>query len=256
MHNKQVSSFYNSIASHYEEDYEEPVWTLYNDITWHNLKKHLPKPGSLILDAGGGTGLWSRKLARLGYKVVCTDISPKMLKTGKIKAKKLKIKFKQADICNMSQFKSNTFNLVIAQGDVISYCQNPDKAIKELKRLTKKNSKIIISVNTFFSALNNLITNNKFDQIDLLLKTGNTDDIIPKHHFKISELKQLIKKHNLKLESIIGKFSLINNIPTKKLNQLLNNKDNYNKILALETKFNSNPELLTKANHIEIVCSR
>lgn len=259
MQNKKVSKHYNKIAKHYEQDYNEPIWNLYNDITWYNIKQHLPK-NKLILDAGGGTGLWSRKLAKLNYQVICTDISSKMLSTGKKLAKKekIKIKFKKSDICNMHQFKANTFNLVLAQGDVVSYCENPEKAIKELKRVAKKNAKIIISIDNFYSAIQRLLLHNKQDQIPNLLQTQKTDilNLFSQHNFKIKEIKQLLKKHNLKLISLTGKPVLINKGSHRKINEFLQNKNNYKTALDLELKFNKTPELLGSAGHLEIVCQK
>jgi ubiquinone/menaquinone biosynthesis C-methylase UbiE len=35
----------------------------------------------------------------------------------------------------MNEFKDNTFDLAIAEGDPVSYCSNPDQAISELARV-------------------------------------------------------------------------------------------------------------------------
>ena len=65
------TKFYNKIAEKYEEVYTTPFWNLYHEITWQHVKKYLPKNKKHpILDAGGGTGYWSRKLAELGFNVV------------------------------------------------------------------------------------------------------------------------------------------------------------------------------------------
>ena len=75
--------FHDKIAETYEKSYKEPYWQLYFAVTWHHLQKFLPKTqGAKILDAGGGTGVWSRKLAAVGYDVICYDLSEKMLEMG------------------------------------------------------------------------------------------------------------------------------------------------------------------------------
>jgi ubiquinone/menaquinone biosynthesis C-methylase UbiE len=72
--------YHDKIAEEYESSYSEPYWRLYFDVTWHNLKKYLPKKkGARILDAGGGTGYWSRKLAKRDFYVVCSDVAQRML---------------------------------------------------------------------------------------------------------------------------------------------------------------------------------
>ena len=77
---EKVKKFYNKIAEKYDRQFETPYWKLYHEITWNNIKEFLPKrKNALILDAGGGTGYWAIKLAKLGYKVILTDISEEML---------------------------------------------------------------------------------------------------------------------------------------------------------------------------------
>ena len=58
--------------------FQTPYWELYSEVIWQNIKKFLPKKkGAKILDAGGGTGYWAIRLAKLGHKVVLTDIAEK-----------------------------------------------------------------------------------------------------------------------------------------------------------------------------------
>lgn len=150
----QSTIFHDKIAKDYESEFTGYYWKLYFDVTFANLKEYLPKKHSLILDVGGGTGYWSRKFAKLGYKVICTDIAQKMLDVGVklAKRKKLtsKIQFKNADIMDMHDFKDNSFDFVLAEGDPVGYCGNPNKAIKELSRVAKKGSFVVVSVDGFF----------------------------------------------------------------------------------------------------------
>ena len=48
---KQVKDVYNHQAESYDEEYDVPYYRLYHEITWHNIKRFLPKrQNSLILD--------------------------------------------------------------------------------------------------------------------------------------------------------------------------------------------------------------
>lgn len=70
------TKFHNEIAQKYEKEYQTPYWNLYHEVSWKHIKKYLPKDKKYpILDAGGGTGYWSRKLAELGFNVVCSDVA-------------------------------------------------------------------------------------------------------------------------------------------------------------------------------------
>lgn len=253
------TKFHNKISKEYEKEYQTPYWNLYNEITWHHIKKYLPKEKKYpILDAGGGTGYWSRKLAKLGFSVVCSDIAKEMLKTGKetIKNTSLeeKIDFVFSDITNMKEFKNNSFSMVIAEGDPVGYCGSPQKAIKELTRVARKGASIIVSVDGFLSMIGNVIKNNKLEQLPKLLKTHLSDFFgeFPQYHFTVDELKQMYSQNNIAIKSIIGKTIFTGFIPQEKRNKLLSNKNFYKKILKLEIQFNSDPSLIGVASHIEI----
>jgi ubiquinone/menaquinone biosynthesis C-methylase UbiE len=157
---KNKSTFYyNRVAEKYEDTrFKTRYGKLYTEITWGNIKRFLPRKGSLILDAGGGTGFFARKLAKSGYRVVLTDISKNMLKTAESLAKKeglqSKIEFKLSDIANMKEFKDNIFDFVLSNKNVASYSPKPEKAIRELSRVAKKGAHVYVEVNGFFREIN------------------------------------------------------------------------------------------------------
>jgi ubiquinone/menaquinone biosynthesis C-methylase UbiE len=252
--------FHDKIATKYESAYKNPYWNLYSEITWHNLKKYLPKKKkAIILDAGGGTGLWSRKLAKLGFNVVCSDVAQKMLDVGMKSAKKekldKKIEFKYADITNMKDFKNNSFDMVIAQGDPVGYCGNPKKAIKELSRVAKRGVHISVSIDSFYSVLGRLLFNKDFKQIDKLLKTHITEfrGKYPQYNFTIDELKKMFESAGLKVIDVIGKPIFTRFIPREKLNKMLLNKKFFNKMLEIENRFNNEPSIVGLSGHIQII---
>ena len=85
----KVREFYEKTAEDYDKEYDAPRWKLYHEIAWENIKRFLPKRrNGLILDAGGGTGYWAIKLAKLGYRIVLTDISESMLKVAERKTRR------------------------------------------------------------------------------------------------------------------------------------------------------------------------
>ncbi|MFA4960143.1 MAG: class I SAM-dependent methyltransferase [Candidatus Pacearchaeota archaeon] len=252
--------FHDKIAENYESNYSSNYWKFYQDITYGNLKKYLPKKNSLILDAGGGTGFWSRKLAKQNYRLICTDISQKMLDTGVKIAKKEKtsekIKFLNSDITNMKEFTDNFFDLAIAEGDPVGYCENADKAIKELSRVTKKGKYVIISIDSYFSRLNRMVAKQDFKQLGLLEskhKTSFSDGSYYEHDFTIRELKNLFEKNNLDVIEIIGKLVFIRSIPREEIEEVLSNKKMYKNLLKLELKYNSEPSIIGLSGHIQIV---
>jgi 2-polyprenyl-3-methyl-5-hydroxy-6-metoxy-1,4-benzoquinol methylase len=74
-HLKKVVAHHDWWSETYDSEYFEH-FALYHRVTLDNIKRFLPREkDAIILDAGGGTGICSVELAKLGYRVVLTDIS-------------------------------------------------------------------------------------------------------------------------------------------------------------------------------------
>jgi len=252
--------FHDNLASKYESEYSGYYWKLYFDITLNHIKKFLPKKKCNILDAGGGTGFWSRKLAKLGHKVTCTDIAQKMLDTGcsiseKEKLNK-KIDFVNADIMDMRQFKDNSFDFVLAEGDPVGYCGDPNKAIKELSRVAKKGSYVVVSIDSFFSRMNKMVSRANFKELNMLEKNHQTT--FPgggylEHDFTVEEFKSLFEENGLKVINIIGKPVFARSIPRDEVEKILSSKKIYDQILKLELRYNNEPSIIGMSSHIQII---
>ena len=252
--------YHDKIAEEYESSYSEPYWRLYFDVTWHTLKKYLPgTEGARILDAGGGTGYWSRKLAERGFYIVCSDISERMLEVGFKLAERenfeKKIEFKFADITDMSCFVENSFDMVLAQGDPVGYCGNPQKAIGELSRVAKIGAYVSVSVDSFYPQLGRLLSNNNFEQINTLLENHLTEFSggFPQYNFKVDELKTMFEKSGLEVIEVTGKFIFTRFIQRERLNELLSDNKFYRKMFELETTFNNDPSIVGLSIHIAMI---
>lgn len=55
-------------------------------VNWHYIKKYLPENGC-VLDNGAGPGKYSMELAKAGYKVTLTDLTPKLVEIAEKKHK-------------------------------------------------------------------------------------------------------------------------------------------------------------------------
>lgn len=253
---KEVKEFYNKIAREYDKQYETPYWKLYHEITWSNIKKFLPKKkGALILDAGGGTGYWAIKLAKLNYRVVLTDISEEMLKVAELKVKKEKLEdritIKKADITNMACFPSNHFDMALAEGDPVSYCLKPKKAVRELARVIKFKAHVIVSVDSKYPAISKLIAESSFDKLPAFIKSGVLKKEYKCQTFTPEELRKIFENAGLKVVRIIGKPVLVQLISKEKRDGLI--KKWFRKILNLELKFCDKSSLIGMGGHLEIV---
>lgn len=261
----KVEAFYDKEAPAYDEEYEkDPFYTrIYKPITWDNIKRFLPPEGGLILDAGGGTGHWAIPLARLGYYVVLTDISQGMLDVAlrKVEAEGLtdRVEIMRLDICDMSPLPDEHFDLVMAQGDPISYCGDPEAAVREMTRVAKRGAYVIASVDSRFQVIH-YMRELDFDSAEAFLEDGEdewpAEDPslrFPFHAFTVSELKALFERNGLRVVRVLGKPVFFHRLPEEVRKAVLSDEEALKRLLEIEMKYADDPGWAGSGGHIEIV---
>ena len=158
----------------------------YNKMT-KEISDLIPK-GAVTLDCAAGTGALSVAASKNSKEVICTDMSTAMLEQAKKKCKSkgiTNVKFGLRDITKLSD-SDNSFDVCIA-GNILHLIDNPQKAIKELAKVTKSGGMIILP--TFLSKEGNLL--GKF-----LLKVYKFVGFKPNSEWDIQQYKQLLKECN------------------------------------------------------------
>ncbi len=139
---KRKINFWDKIAFAYDfaQSLNKSVYsTMLNDII------NLTSENGKVLECASGTGEISMSVAPFSKSVLCTDTSMKMLEKVKIKANKKdihNIQFSECDIMNIN-CKSEYYDTVIA-GNVLHLIDEPEKAVRELWRVTAKGGKLIL----------------------------------------------------------------------------------------------------------------
>lgn len=259
-HLRKVVAHHDWSSETYDSDYLEN-FALYHKVTFDNMKRFKPKEkGSLILDAGGGTGIWSVELARLGYRIVLTDISEGMLKKAREKVKKLdledQIEMLVSDILSMPELPDNHFGMVICEGSPLSYCGDHRRPTAELVRVLEPGGRLIASVDGRSSALRWLGKSCDPEAMRRLLETG--DVVRPTkrkdfryviHTFTPEELRELFESNGMSVERIIGKLVIAD-----KLECIESDDPEIQEwLLRQELRYNDDPVYLPCAGHLEIV---
>lgn len=124
----------------------------YNNML-ERIKKIVPE-GANVLDCAAGTGELSVAAAEKAGHVLCTDMSLPMLDRAKEKCAKKGIKnisFEERDIFSLPD-KDGTYDVSIA-GNVLHLLEEPEKAVRELCRVTKQGGRAILP--TFMAKNNN-----------------------------------------------------------------------------------------------------
>lgn len=144
-------TFWDKIAWLY--DFAESLNTKSYNNMLERIKKIVPE-GANVLDCAAGTGELSVAAAEKAGHVLCTDMSLPMLDRAKEKCAKKGIKnisFEERDIFSLPD-KDGTYDVSIA-GNVLHLLEEPEKAVRELCRVTKQGGRAILP--TFMAKNNN-----------------------------------------------------------------------------------------------------
>lgn len=116
-----------------------------------NTMKYIQKyisEDSRIIEIGAGTGRYSIALAEMGYDVTAVELVSHNIEIMKSKVKAHhNIKIYEGNACDLSNFKSNDFDIVLLLGPMYHLFNDKDKhkALSEAIRIAKTNGIIFVS---------------------------------------------------------------------------------------------------------------
>ena len=147
------------------------------------------KGGERVLDAGCGTGHLLEELNRKykGWYGFGVDISPEVANLTLPNCT-----FLVADICSLS-LPNSYFDFVFAL-DTLEHIRELDRALKEIKRVLKKNGILIVSgpTETFLYRLGRFLCKGTFSQ--------EKGPCAGRHYYNINQIIQKIKENDFKIE--------------------------------------------------------
>ena len=265
MGKQPVEAFYDQLAPAYDRRHEESTFftKVYEPVTWTAMQRFLPPPGGRILDAGGGTGRWTIPLAQMGYQVTLIDVSAGMLEIAQRKLATAglldRVTAHHMDVCDMRELPDEHFDLAMAQGDPLSYCQDPDRAVAELARVTRPGGHVIGSVDSRMRAVR-AMTEGNWDHAEQILATGEMpwrgDDptlAFPVHAFTLGELQALFERRGLRVVRVLGKPVFFPCLPPDVQQRVLENEEDLARLLELEARYADDSGWAGSALRLEIV---
>jgi len=241
-------------------------YRIYDAITWKYIEPYVPKdPDALVLDAGGGTGRWAIRMARKGCKVILVDISEGMLKIAaeKVKKERLqnKITIKEGDITKTG-YADETFDMILCEHALFLF-KEPDIVIKELKRILKKKSRLIISAqNRYVQSLSSLSGKPSLDNVDRAFKillsekygSMTKDGKVKIYTWTPNEFRTMLERNGFHVEKIVGKGTTMPLRISEKLYMKKEHpEDLLNKILQFELALCEKPDALALAGHLQAI---
>jgi ubiquinone/menaquinone biosynthesis C-methylase UbiE len=276
----QIKDYFNQKAGDYDDVDKQLYWVLsdkfFKKVLSNELKTFFDnREDAIILDAGAGTGRWTFILEELfGEKIkkgLLVDISEKMLAEAKKKIIKhgLSVKYscEERNIEKLDSLNNEFFDLAISFYNVISFVENPHKALQEISKKLK-NGGIFVSIvaNKYHSYYFSILTNrlNEMDNIreKSLIKFNDAMPAI--HCFTPEEAKKLYFDNGFSEVNVFGgpnfiypgmeETKIIGN--TQQIFNKLSDNSNFEKILSIELENYKNSDISGRANTLLIIAKK
>lgn len=214
----KIISYYNQFDEWGRLD-REPIEF---QVNWHYIKKYLPKTGH-VLDNGAGPGKYSMRLAKEGYQVTLTDLTPRLVEIAKNKAKELDSENQfeglyAVDARELKMLEDEQFDASLMLGPMYHLQEEKDriKAVQELHRVTKKNRFVFVA---FMPRVRHILTsllspenwkpNDNMDSVVRFSQSGcfnHTDEgrFTEAYYFDIEDINPFMEAHGFENIQLIG----------------------------------------------------
>lgn len=272
-HNDETRNYFAEKAEKYDDVDNQAYWvfsdTFYKEVLRRELDVFFNSHTEIkILDAGAGTGRWTLFLHEIfGDRVKMTgeliDISPEMLAVAdrKLQERGINSSFSVSvgDIEDLSHIPNESYDLSISFYNVISFVENPVKALSEIHRVLKRGGMhLSVVANTYHSLYFAALTG----RTDELLRVNKESKIAfnelmpPIHSFTPKSLKKVYGAAGFDDVSVYGGPNFI--YPgmeetfisgnTESIQNLLKTDKNFQILMETELKYYKSGDIVGRGN--------
>jgi len=229
----------------------------------HNLKKHIPMNSRplRVLDAGGGNGLDSLRLARMNHRIDLVDISREMLNDARASAALAGVTDRLAthaiDVFSIDEeFAEDEFDIVLCH-NVIQFVDEVTPLLEKLCRVLKPGGFLsLISTNQYSLPYQAAFQEKDLDKAFELLdhsKQYNPVFDIHAHEFRPDEVIEWLTGMGLRLRKHYGIRCLYNYWGT---NEIKEDSDVYKKLRRLEFELTGRKPYNLTARQFQLIARK
>ncbi len=257
--------YHDRVAKRYDSMYDGPYWRFYREISWRHLRPYLPEQRpAWAADLGCGTGSFGLRLMKSGLSVVFADPSGSMLGAAREAAEReqrqgLETRFLQLGMEDLSGIEDESLDFVTAQGDPLSFCEDPKRALRELRRVMRKGASCVLSVDSRVAGVRSLLSNKSPDAALELLRSGRTrwlaqrsEESFPMKMFDPKELDALLDKTGFEPRSKIAKTCIVQ----RQNEAWLEDPAERKRLLRAEEQVHGLPHYFGLAGHFQVAATR
>jgi ubiquinone/menaquinone biosynthesis C-methylase UbiE len=250
------------VAHLYDDSYRDAYWQWHDALTWDYLKPHLPRDmNGLVLDLGCGTGKWALKLLKSGFKVVCVDISAKMLDEARRNIQEAglaaRAEFVQADLCDLACLSGRDAALAVAFGEAIGCTASPLDALKQIRRTLGASGMLVATFDNRLAAIDYYLSSGDPEKLVRFLRDGRTHWLTKDaaERFEITtygptELCKLVEAAGFHVVDLVGKTVL----PMRQHRAILEDSAHRRVLARLEKELSRDPGAIGRAAHLQVAC--
>jgi ubiquinone/menaquinone biosynthesis C-methylase UbiE len=217
-----------------------------------------------ILDAGGGGGVYAAELAELGHDVCIVDISAGMLREASqhltASGVRDRIQLVKADVCDLAVLDGRQFDLVLAVGDVLSYCADAERALAEFLRLTRPGGMLLVEVESRFGAIRTGRRGRTLDEVHGTFLRGHASPPDqPDVHIRLfdpAEVRLILQKTQWRIVHQWPGAVCWALMGSHALQEFGATEQGYAKLLEMERHLRKVPELLAAGGDLQMLAVR
>jgi S-adenosylmethionine-dependent methyltransferase len=249
---------FESGAGKYAAYLQTPEGRLRLDLACANLQEFLPPAtsGLRALDIGGGTGAIAVHLAQLGIHVTVLDSSQPMLSRAETSAQEAavtdRIALVHGDAAEIAELLPGSFDLILCH-NILEYVDAPCVVLRGAVRMLRDSSSIISILvrNQAGEVLKAAIKDGDLDASERNLTADSAHESLyggPVRLFSAESIHAMLEEASLAAIAERGVRVLSDYLPEK-----ISRTDEYERVLELERKLGSRPDVAAVARYMHVI---
>lgn len=234
---------------------------LRSELAWENLRRFLARDAAKLraLDMGGGTGVASTHLARLGYEVVLLDSSEQMLRVARQDADDCgmtpRITFSHVETGQLRQhFATESFEVIVCH-NLLEYSEDASATVRDIAHVLRKDGVVSVLVrNRAGEVLKDAVRSRDWKLAAADLKAETVVDSLYGNRMRLftpANVREMLGRAGLGVVAEHGvrvffDYAGMDN-PTD---------ETYSQIFELESKLGARPEYFAIARYIQVIARR
>jgi 2-polyprenyl-3-methyl-5-hydroxy-6-metoxy-1,4-benzoquinol methylase len=236
----------------------------------HYLKQHIAS-GDRVLEIGAGAGRFTQELAKLEAKTLVADISLGQLELNKRLSSEHGFNhsvedWQQADICDLTNFETGSFDCVVAYGGVFSYVLDKrDIALRESLRVIKPGGTLLLSVMSLWGSAHRHLGGTLDIPAAINRKITQSGDISPvtfpgrkgsfMHLFRATELQRWLEQAEVRVVQLSAS-NCLSLMWDETLRQIKTDHNKWSELLRMEIEACADGGCLNMGTHIIAVARK